>query len=63
MPMRPRTWVVDLRHYLDDDGDFADMPDPALAVALFMSAIVEWVTAVGTGQEFTQTNSPDRTTH
>jgi hypothetical protein len=58
--MKPRTWVVDLRHYLDEDGDFADMPDAALAVALHMSAIVEWVTMAGAGQEYTQTNVPCR---
>ncbi|MCL4814795.1 MAG: hypothetical protein KJ061_20105 [Vicinamibacteraceae bacterium] len=56
--MKPRTWVVDLRHYIGEDGDFADMPDAAFAVALHMSAIVEWVTLAGAGRELTQTNVP-----
>jgi hypothetical protein len=44
MVQRARTWVVDLRHYLDDEtGDLADMPGPALNCALYFSSIVAWV--------------------
>ena len=40
------TWVVDLRHYLDErTGDIPDsLPGPALSVALFFGSIVAWVT-------------------
>ena len=58
--MRPRTWVVDLRHYIIDDDEGADLPDAVFAVASFMFAIVEWVTAVGAGPEGTLTNVPCR---
>ena len=54
--MRARTWVVDLRHYIGDDDEGADLPDPVFAVASFMFAVVEWVTAVGRGPEGTLTN-------
>jgi predicted RNA-binding Zn-ribbon protein involved in translation (DUF1610 family) len=39
------TWVTDLRHYLDDDGELPDLPWPALSLALFQGAIVAWVTS------------------
>lgn len=40
------TWITDLRHFLDEDGDFpADIPGPALNLALFLAAIVAWVTS------------------
>ncbi len=39
------TWVTDLRHYLDDSGAIADLPGPALGLALFLGAIVAWVTS------------------
>jgi hypothetical protein len=47
MPMRrPDTWIVDMRHYLDEDtGDLPEtIPAPALNLALFFGSIVAWVT-------------------
>jgi hypothetical protein len=39
------TWVVDLRHFIDEDGDLPDkMPTPALNRALFFDSIVALVT-------------------
>jgi hypothetical protein len=41
----PDTWIVDLRHYTDADGDLPDtIPTPALNRAVFFGAIVAWVT-------------------
>ena len=44
MTPKARTWIVDLRHYLDDEtGELADMPAPALNCALYFGSIVAWV--------------------
>ena len=40
----PKTYVIDIRHYLDERGKVAKMPAPALAIALFCGAVVAWVT-------------------
>jgi hypothetical protein len=44
--VKPTGWVVDMRHYLDEETD--DLPDrlptPALNLALFFGSIVAWVT-------------------
>lgn len=44
--MKPTGWVVDMRHYLDEDtGDLPDgLPTPVLNLALFFGSIVAWVT-------------------
>ena len=39
------TWVTDLRHYLDSEGNLGPLPGPAMNIALFLGAIVEWVTS------------------
>ena len=40
------TWVTDMRHFLDGAGAMPDgMPGPALDLALFLGAIVAWVTS------------------
>ena len=39
------TWVVDLRHYLDPSGAFADMPTPARLLAEHFASIVVDATA------------------
>lgn len=40
------TYVTDLRHYVDEaTGDLAEMPGPALNLAMFLASIVAWVTA------------------
>jgi hypothetical protein len=42
---QPRTWVIDLRHYLEEDGDeLSTVSGPALNLALFVTSIVVWVT-------------------
>jgi len=38
------TWVTNLRHYLDKDGNPADMPRPAEQLAKQLCSIVESVT-------------------
>jgi hypothetical protein len=40
------TWVTDMRHFLDARGAIPTaIPGPALNVALFLGAIVAWVTS------------------
>jgi hypothetical protein len=34
------TYVTDLRHYLDDSDDLADMPGPALNLAMVLTSVV-----------------------
>jgi hypothetical protein len=42
---QPRTWVIDVRHYLEEDGDeLSTASGPALNLALFVTSIVAWVT-------------------
>jgi len=38
------TYVTDLRHYLDDSEDLADLPGPALNLAMTLTSIVAWAT-------------------
>ena len=44
--MKPASWVVDLRHYLDEEtGDLPEaIPERVLTLAVFFGAIVAWVT-------------------
>ena len=44
--MKPMGWVVDMRHYLDEEtGDLPDLfATPVLNLALFFGSIVAWVT-------------------
>ena len=39
------TWVTDMRHYLDDNGQIPSLPGPAMNIALFLGSIVEWMTS------------------
>jgi hypothetical protein len=39
------TWMTDMRHYLDERGDLAPKPGPAMNLALFMGSIVAWATS------------------
>ncbi len=39
----PKSFVIDIRHYLDEDGNLAQMPGPAVTIALFCGSIVSWV--------------------
>jgi len=44
--VKPTGWVVDMRHYLDEEtGDLPDdLPARVLKLALFFGSIVAWVT-------------------
>ena len=55
----PRSFVIDIRHYLDDAGNLAPMPAPAMAVALFCGSIVSWVSG-WPGPDGERTNVPCR---
>ncbi len=50
------TYVTDLRHYLDDDGNLPDMHPRALSLALHQGAIVEWMTMALPNDETEVTN-------
>lgn len=39
------TWVCNMRHYLDETGNLAEMPNQALSLALHFGAIVAWMTS------------------
>jgi len=39
------TWVTDMRHFLDDDGSLADMPNRPMNLALYFGSIVAWMTS------------------
>lgn len=50
----PKSYTIDIRHYLDDKGEPAPLPAPAIAIALFCGAIVAWVSGwPGPGGELT----------
>jgi hypothetical protein len=53
------TWVTDIRHFLDGAGALPEMPGPALNLALFLGAIVAWVTSSAVDR---RTNVPCRRT-
>ncbi len=38
------TYVTDLRHFLDDSEDLADLPGPALNLAMVLTSLVAWAT-------------------
>ena len=40
------TWVTDMRHFLDDSGSLAEMPNQALNLALYFGSIVAWMTSI-----------------
>jgi hypothetical protein len=67
MMARANTYVTDLRHYLDEEtGELAaNMPAPALRLAMFFASIVAWATSQS-GDDGERTNvwcwrRPDRT--
>jgi hypothetical protein len=42
---RPLTWVTDLKDFIDEEtDDWADLPGPALNLAIVLGSIVAWVT-------------------
>lgn len=42
--MVANTYVTDLRHFLDDTADLADLPGPVLNLAMTLTSIVAWAT-------------------
>ena len=40
----PRTYVTDLQHFLDDQGDLAEMPNQAKQMAAFLVLIIDAIT-------------------
>ncbi len=50
------TFVTDLRHYLDEDGNLPDLHPRALSLALHQGAIVEWMTMSLPGGQTEVTN-------
>ena len=48
-----------MRHYLHEDGTLPDLPEPALAIAFHLGAIVGWVSRVPSS-ELSPTNVPCR---
>ena len=44
--VKPTSWVVDMRHYVDETtGDLPEaIPERVLSLAIFFGAIVAWVT-------------------
>lgn len=44
MGSRRGTYVTDFNDFLDDQGDLADMPTPALNLALHLASIIAWMT-------------------
>ena len=44
--VKPTSWVVDMRHYIDEDtGELTEIiPQRVLSLAIFFGAIVAWVT-------------------
>ena len=50
----PNSYVIDIRHYLGDDGELARMPGAAAALALYFGSIVAWIShSNGEGDELT----------
>ena len=39
----PKRYVIDIRHYLGEDGNLPPLPAPAIAIALLCGAVVAWV--------------------
>jgi len=38
------TWYTDATHFLSEEGEIAEMPGPATAIAMFLRSVVGWVT-------------------
>ncbi len=55
----PKTYVIDIRHYLDEGGNLPALPAPAMAIALFCGSIVAWVSG-WPGPDGELTNVPCR---
>ncbi len=38
------TWYLNATHFLNEEGEIAEMPGPATAIAIFIRSVVGWVT-------------------
>jgi hypothetical protein len=38
------TWYTNATHFLNEEGQIAEMPGPATALAVFLRSVVGWVT-------------------
>jgi hypothetical protein len=38
------TWYINATHYLNEEGKIAEMPGPAIALAVFLRSVIGWVT-------------------
>lgn len=54
-----KSYTIDIRHYLNEQGNLPPLPAPAMAIALFCGAVVAWV-SVCPGPEGERTNVPCR---
>lgn len=61
MGSRRGTYVIDLRHFMTEDGDLNyDLPTPALNIALHIAQIVAWMTNQPVDSKAEWTNVPCR---
>ena len=37
------TWITDMRHFLDETGQIANMPTPARSLAEYFGSIIMWM--------------------
>lgn len=44
-PRMPQSFVIDIRHYLDEQGEVPALPLPAMTIAYFCGSVVAWVSA------------------
>ena len=52
-------WVTDLRHYLDDDSNLVELPEPVLTLAVYFGSIAAWASRLPS-RDFQLTNVPCR---
>ena len=38
------TWYTNAKHFLREEGEIAEVPGPATAIAIFLRSVVGWVT-------------------
>lgn len=55
----PQSFVIDIRHYLDEQGEVPALPLPAMTIAYFCGSVVAWVSA-WPGPDGERTNLPCR---
>jgi len=50
------TWITNMRHYLDEQGQLPMLPGPAMNIALYLGSIVEWLTSHPKSERLCRTN-------